>query len=163
VGQVMKSSGGKANPQAVNDLLKSKLGIWVSHKLSNPHPEEPLKRRLEGWGRCHGLMVRDGACAPPHHEGRKTLRAMIAMTSWSSIIHDVWRCAAPLVRRRPESAAIDSIGKSAFGERGWDAAAISSKIFLLPKFATQSPRSDYWDAFAGVSRHWSRYHHRYRE
>src|SRR5262249_37853379 len=25
VGQVMKSSGGKANPQAVNDLLKSKL------------------------------------------------------------------------------------------------------------------------------------------
>jgi Asp-tRNA(Asn)/Glu-tRNA(Gln) amidotransferase B subunit len=24
---VMKSSGGKANPQAVNDLLKSKLGI----------------------------------------------------------------------------------------------------------------------------------------
>src|SRR5580693_2918565 len=27
VGQVMKSSGGKANPQAVNDLLKDKLGI----------------------------------------------------------------------------------------------------------------------------------------
>lgn len=27
VGQVMKSSGGKANPQAVNELLKSKLGI----------------------------------------------------------------------------------------------------------------------------------------
>lgn len=27
VGQVMKSSGGKANPQTVNDLLKSKLGI----------------------------------------------------------------------------------------------------------------------------------------
>jgi aspartyl-tRNA(Asn)/glutamyl-tRNA(Gln) amidotransferase subunit B len=27
VGQVMKSSGDKANPQAVNDLLKSKLGI----------------------------------------------------------------------------------------------------------------------------------------
>jgi aspartyl-tRNA(Asn)/glutamyl-tRNA(Gln) amidotransferase subunit B len=27
VGQVMKSSGGKSNPQAVNDLLKSKLGI----------------------------------------------------------------------------------------------------------------------------------------
>jgi aspartyl-tRNA(Asn)/glutamyl-tRNA(Gln) amidotransferase subunit B len=27
VGQVMKSSGGKANPQAVNDLLKKKLGI----------------------------------------------------------------------------------------------------------------------------------------
>jgi aspartyl-tRNA(Asn)/glutamyl-tRNA(Gln) amidotransferase subunit B len=27
VGQVMKSSGGKANPQAVNDLLKRKLGI----------------------------------------------------------------------------------------------------------------------------------------
>lgn len=27
VGQVMKASGGKANPQAVNDLLKSKLGI----------------------------------------------------------------------------------------------------------------------------------------
>jgi aspartyl-tRNA(Asn)/glutamyl-tRNA(Gln) amidotransferase subunit B len=27
VGQVMKSSGGKANPQAVNELLKSKLGL----------------------------------------------------------------------------------------------------------------------------------------
>jgi len=27
VGQVMKSSGGKPNPQAVNDLLKAKLGI----------------------------------------------------------------------------------------------------------------------------------------
>jgi aspartyl-tRNA(Asn)/glutamyl-tRNA(Gln) amidotransferase subunit B len=27
VGQVMKSSGGKANPQAVNDLLKHKLGL----------------------------------------------------------------------------------------------------------------------------------------
>ena len=27
VGQVMKSTGGKANPQAVNDALKKKLGI----------------------------------------------------------------------------------------------------------------------------------------
>ncbi|MEZ5855524.1 MAG: Asp-tRNA(Asn)/Glu-tRNA(Gln) amidotransferase subunit GatB [Hyphomicrobiaceae bacterium] len=27
VGQVMKASGGKANPQAVNDMLKSKLGL----------------------------------------------------------------------------------------------------------------------------------------
>jgi aspartyl-tRNA(Asn)/glutamyl-tRNA(Gln) amidotransferase subunit B len=27
VGQVMKSSGGKANPQSVNDLLKAKLGV----------------------------------------------------------------------------------------------------------------------------------------
>jgi aspartyl-tRNA(Asn)/glutamyl-tRNA(Gln) amidotransferase subunit B len=27
VGQVMKSSGGKANPQAVNDLIKRKLGV----------------------------------------------------------------------------------------------------------------------------------------
>jgi aspartyl-tRNA(Asn)/glutamyl-tRNA(Gln) amidotransferase subunit B len=27
VGQVMKASGGKANPQAVNDLIKSKLGV----------------------------------------------------------------------------------------------------------------------------------------
>ena len=27
VGQVMKQTGGKANPQAVNDLLKGKLGI----------------------------------------------------------------------------------------------------------------------------------------
>jgi aspartyl-tRNA(Asn)/glutamyl-tRNA(Gln) amidotransferase subunit B len=27
VGQVMKSSGGKANPAAVSDLLKTKLGI----------------------------------------------------------------------------------------------------------------------------------------
>ena len=27
VGQVMKSTGGKASPQAVNDLLKKKLGL----------------------------------------------------------------------------------------------------------------------------------------
>ncbi|MGE0062832.1 MAG: Asp-tRNA(Asn)/Glu-tRNA(Gln) amidotransferase GatCAB subunit B, partial [Xanthobacteraceae bacterium] len=27
VGQVMKLSGGKANPQAVNELLKAKLGL----------------------------------------------------------------------------------------------------------------------------------------
>ena len=27
VGQVMKATGGKASPQAVNDLLKKKLGI----------------------------------------------------------------------------------------------------------------------------------------
>src|SRR5437764_12722718 len=27
VGQVMKSSGGKANPQTVNDLLKKRLGV----------------------------------------------------------------------------------------------------------------------------------------
>ncbi len=27
VGQVMKSSGGKASPQAVNDILKKKLGL----------------------------------------------------------------------------------------------------------------------------------------
>ncbi|MHB0768246.1 hypothetical protein [Bradyrhizobium sp. 5.13L] len=27
VGQVMKASGGKANPQSVNELLKSKLGL----------------------------------------------------------------------------------------------------------------------------------------
>jgi aspartyl-tRNA(Asn)/glutamyl-tRNA(Gln) amidotransferase subunit B len=27
VGQVMKASAGRANPQAVNDLLKAKLGI----------------------------------------------------------------------------------------------------------------------------------------
>lgn len=27
VGQVMKQTGGKANPQAVNELLKTKLGI----------------------------------------------------------------------------------------------------------------------------------------
>ena len=27
VGQAMKASGGKANPQALNELMKSKLGI----------------------------------------------------------------------------------------------------------------------------------------
>ena len=27
VGQVMKATGGKANPQAVNDLVKAKLGV----------------------------------------------------------------------------------------------------------------------------------------
>ncbi|MCB1509602.1 MAG: Asp-tRNA(Asn)/Glu-tRNA(Gln) amidotransferase GatCAB subunit B, partial [Hyphomicrobiaceae bacterium] len=27
VGQVMKATGGKANPQAVNDIVKAKLGV----------------------------------------------------------------------------------------------------------------------------------------
>jgi len=27
VGQVMKATGGKANPQAVNEILKTKLGV----------------------------------------------------------------------------------------------------------------------------------------
>ena len=27
VGQVMKASGGKANPQSVNEILKNKLGL----------------------------------------------------------------------------------------------------------------------------------------
>ena len=27
VGQVMKATGGKANPQAVNEILRSKLGV----------------------------------------------------------------------------------------------------------------------------------------
>jgi len=27
VGQVMKASGGKANPQAANDIIRAKLGI----------------------------------------------------------------------------------------------------------------------------------------
>jgi aspartyl-tRNA(Asn)/glutamyl-tRNA(Gln) amidotransferase subunit B len=27
VGQVIKASGGKANPQVVNDLLKERLGV----------------------------------------------------------------------------------------------------------------------------------------
>ena len=27
VGQVMKATGGKANPQSVNELLKAKLGL----------------------------------------------------------------------------------------------------------------------------------------
>ena len=27
VGQVMKASGGKANPKAVNEILKAKLGL----------------------------------------------------------------------------------------------------------------------------------------
>jgi hypothetical protein len=28
VGQVMKDTGGKANPRTVNELLKAKLGVW---------------------------------------------------------------------------------------------------------------------------------------
>ena len=39
VGQVMKSTGGRANPQAVNEVLKKRLG------LSGPHLA-PLRRRL---------------------------------------------------------------------------------------------------------------------
>jgi hypothetical protein len=33
VGQVMKASGGKANPQAVNELLKKKLGVWAASNV----------------------------------------------------------------------------------------------------------------------------------
>jgi Arc/MetJ family transcription regulator len=39
VGQVMKATGGKANPQVVNDLVKAKLG-WSdvrSHRVRTRH------------------------------------------------------------------------------------------------------------------------------
>src|SRR6266852_937446 len=40
----------------------------ISLSICSPHPEE-REVRLEGW--ATGLMVRDGACTPPHHEGRE--------------------------------------------------------------------------------------------
>jgi hypothetical protein len=33
----------------------------------SPHPEEP-RSGVSKDGHDRGLMVRDGACAPPHHE-----------------------------------------------------------------------------------------------
>jgi len=37
---------------------------------SLPHPGgAACSPRLEGWGQGPGLMVRDGAHVPPHHDG----------------------------------------------------------------------------------------------
>ena len=44
VGQVMKSTGGKANPQAVNELLKKKLGSEVVQSPKEPESREVLFR-----------------------------------------------------------------------------------------------------------------------
>src|SRR5262245_22327759 len=43
----------------------------------SPHPEElaqQASRRARPEAAGRGLMVRDGACAPPHHEGREGRR-----------------------------------------------------------------------------------------
>ena len=42
VGQAMKASGGKANPQALNEILKKKLGLVAAdvsrfHRLADRH------------------------------------------------------------------------------------------------------------------------------
>src|SRR4029077_456622 len=42
VGQVMKVSGGKANPQAVNDLLKRKLGVCPRPENVSQRADAPL-------------------------------------------------------------------------------------------------------------------------
>src|SRR4029077_10706448 len=42
VGQVMKASGGKANPQAVNDLLKAKLGVCPRPENVSQRADAPL-------------------------------------------------------------------------------------------------------------------------
>src|SRR5690606_15537209 len=52
VGQVMKATGGKANPQAVNDLVKARLGI-ESPWLSAPRRNAILRR-------CASSSVRPG-------------------------------------------------------------------------------------------------------
>src|SRR5713226_1034509 len=39
-------------------------------RQARPHPEERRLRRVSKDGPHGGLMVRDGASAPPHHEGR---------------------------------------------------------------------------------------------
>ena len=41
VGQVMKATGGKANPQAVNEVLKKKLGLAVKTKATGLYPFVP--------------------------------------------------------------------------------------------------------------------------
>jgi hypothetical protein len=48
VGQAMKASGGRASPQAVNEILKKKLGLWRARRFV---------RRYPFWVQC-------GNCAP---------------------------------------------------------------------------------------------------
>ncbi len=51
VGQVMKATGGKANPQAVNDLVKAKLGHGVMFVRTASERDVPAIRALlvETW------------------------------------------------------------------------------------------------------------------
>src|ERR1700677_3012783 len=42
--------------------------------LHSPHPEERAVARVSKDGRYLTLMVRDGASAPPHHEGSELKR-----------------------------------------------------------------------------------------
>ena len=41
-------------------------------------PDDKLSKRLEGRRLRSGLMVRDGADAPPHHEGCELIRRLLA-------------------------------------------------------------------------------------
>ena len=51
VGQVMKATGGKANPQAVNDLVKAKLGIEDRPVFVRTASERDLKAVRACWSR----------------------------------------------------------------------------------------------------------------
>src|SRR5262245_46755930 len=55
---------------------------------TRPHPEEPRKRRLEGW--AAGLMVRDARRRAPHHE--EQARSTAQNISLAVLSLALWRC-----------------------------------------------------------------------
>src|SRR6516165_9609639 len=60
-------------------LRSPSYGGQVANPPYGPHPEETAKRasRRMAAGDSRAFMVRDGACAPPHHEGREPYSAAI--------------------------------------------------------------------------------------
>ncbi len=111
VGQVMKSSGGKANPQAVNDLLEVQ-----ARRLTSTRCDEVTT--------CFATSLTTSECDASHASCDGKLR-----------LSSSHACARP--NRR---AAIRAKRRLAM-RLGEPLAPLSMKIISLPKSATQSPRS----------------------
>ena len=73
VGQAMKASGGKANPQALNEILKRKLGLEEERPMGQGTPMA-IARTLTAFAALAPLLA---GCASPEVAGPSTTTATI--------------------------------------------------------------------------------------
>ena len=103
VGQVMKATGGKANPQAVNELVKAKLGISRRGSRSPARRRRRLAARRGHWPflrpcsgsrrHCSSCSATPGDCSSrasrtcgcrPRHKALRTSRPAFTGKAWRS-------------------------------------------------------------------------------
>ena len=71
VGQVMKATGGKANPQAVNDAAQEQARHWIER---DPEYRERIIAREDTPLRGHDPAIREPACGRDQGQQDKVLR-----------------------------------------------------------------------------------------